>query len=142
MARKHALILLLRFAICVLSCGHLVVFVGPKFPTTLAEFTDAKKLTTADQRQLCHGRSGLAQRHPWVFANGGELATVDGTEWTSTLSDPKTIEGLQMVHSMNASNLPHQLRDAAHWDFINDGTDGAAPEATAMLPALGSLVHW
>ena len=34
---------------------------------------------------------------------------------------------------MNASNLPTTERDVAYWDFINDGTDGAAPEATAMM---------
>ena len=109
---------------------------GIDVPTTLAEFTDAaKKLTTADQSGFAMGGQDWRNGISWVFANGGELATVDGTEWTSTLSDPKTIEGLQMWQDlvMNASNLPTTERDVAYWDFINDGTNGAAPEASAMM---------
>ena len=76
-------------------------------------------------------RNGIS----WVFANGGELATVDGTEWTSTLSDPNTIKGLEMWQDLveGASKLPTTERDVAYWDFLNDGADGAAPEATSIM---------
>lgn len=32
-----------------------------------------------------------------------------------------------------ASLLPTTERDVSYWDFLNDGTDGAAPEATSIM---------
>ncbi|MGO1592090.1 MAG: extracellular solute-binding protein [Ancrocorticia sp.] len=109
---------------------------GVEVPTTLADFNEAaKELTEGNQSGFAMGGQDWRNGISWVFANGGELATVDGAEWTSTLSDPATIEGLEMWQDlvMNASNLPTTERDVAYWDFINDGTDGAAPEATSMM---------
>lgn len=109
---------------------------GVDVPTTLAEFTDAaKELTTDDQSGFAMGGQDWRNGISWVFANDGELATVDGTEWTSTLSDPNTIEGLEMWQELvtSSSKLPTTERDVAYWDFVNDGTDGAAPEATSMM---------
>ncbi|WP_182049025.1 extracellular solute-binding protein [Changpingibacter yushuensis] len=109
---------------------------GVEVPTTLAEFTDAvTSLTTDQQSGFAMGGQDWRNGISWVFANGGELATVDGTTWTSTLSDPNTIKGLEMWQDvvMNASNLPTTERDVAYWDFLNDGTDGAAPEAATIM---------
>jgi N,N'-diacetylchitobiose transport system substrate-binding protein len=60
---------------------------------------------------------------------------VDGDTWTSTLSDPKTIEGLEAWQSVyeTASNIPATERDVAYWDFLNDGTDGAPPAAATIM---------
>ena len=109
---------------------------GIEVPKTLAEFTDAaKKLTTDTQSGFAMGGQDWRNGISWVFANGGELATVDGTQWTSTLSSPKTIEGLEMWQDLvqNSSLLPTTERDVAYWDFLNNGADGAAPEATSMM---------
>ncbi len=109
---------------------------GVEVPKTLAELTEAAKtLTTDTQSGFAMGGQDWRNGISWIFANGGELATVDGTEWTSTLSDPKTIEGMEMWQDLvrNTSLLPTTERDVAYWDFINDGADGAAPEATSMM---------
>lgn len=109
---------------------------GVEVPTTLQEFTDAaEKLTTETQSGFAMGGQDWRNGISWVFANGGELATVDGTEWTSTLSDPNTIKGLEMWQELvqKASLLPTTERDVSYWDFLNDGTDGAAPEATSIM---------
>jgi N,N'-diacetylchitobiose transport system substrate-binding protein len=118
-------------------------------PTTLAEFGDAvKALRTEGQSGFAMGGQDWRNGISWVFANGGELATVDGGEWTSTLSDPNTIAGLEQWQDLyqGASNVPSTERDVAYWDFLNDGTDGAAPAAaTIMAPgwarwSIGDLV--
>jgi N,N'-diacetylchitobiose transport system substrate-binding protein len=105
-------------------------------PKTLSEFSeDVKKLTTDTQSGFAIGGQDWRNGISWVFANGGELATVEGTTWTSTLSDPNTIKGLTMWQDVyrNASKLPSTERDVSYWDFLNDGTDGAAPAAATIM---------
>ncbi|AEI12745.1 extracellular solute-binding protein family 1 [Cellulomonas gilvus ATCC 13127] len=109
---------------------------GVEVPTTLAEFTEAaKKLTTDKQSGFAMGGQDWRNGISWVFANGGELATVDGTTWTSTLSDPNTIKGLEQWQEIYqvGSNLPSTARDVAYWDFLNDDPDAPAA-ATIMAP--------
>lgn len=122
---------------------------GLSVPTTLAEFGDSvAKLRTDTQSGLAMGGQDWRNGISWVFANGGELAVEDGGEWTSTLSDPKTIAGLEQWQAVyqNASNVPSTERDVAYWDFLNDGTDGTPPAAaTIMAPgwarwSIGDLV--
>ena len=122
---------------------------GVEVPSTLDEFTDAvAALRSNDMSGFAMGGQDWRNGISWVFAHGGALATADGTTWTSTLSDPSTIAGLeawQEVYS-KASNLPATDRDVAYWEFLNDGTDGAAPPAaTIMAPgwarwSIGELV--
>jgi len=109
---------------------------GVEVPTTLDEFTRAvTALRTDDQSGFALGGQDWRNGISWVFANGGELATVDGTTWTSTLSDPNTITGLEQWQDVftGASNLPATDRDVAYWEFLNDGTDGAAPPASTIM---------
>lgn len=109
---------------------------GLEVPKTLSEFSDSvKQLKTATQSGFAMGGQDWRNGISWVFANGGELATVDGTTWTSTLSDPNTIKGLEQWQDIyrNASILPSSERDVAYWDFLNDGTDGAAPAAATIM---------
>lgn len=112
---------------------------GLTVPKTLSEFgDDVKKLRTDTMSGFAMGGQDWRNGISWVFANGGELATEDGGTWTSTLSDPNTIKGLQMWQDVykNASNLPSTERDVAYWDFLNDAADGGAPEAaTIMAPS-------
>lgn len=122
---------------------------GLQAPTTLDQFSaDVAQLKTATQSGFAMGGQDWRNGISWVFANGGELATVDGTEWTSTLSDPSTIAGLEQWQQVyqTASNVPATAKDVAYWEFLNDGTDGAAPTAaTIMAPgwarwSIGDLV--
>ncbi len=112
---------------------------GLTVPKTLSEFSDdVKKLRTDSMSGFAMGGQDWRNGISWVFANGGELATEAGGTWTSTLSDPNTIKGLQMWQDVyeNASNLPSTERDVAYWDFLNDAPDGGAPEAaTIMAPS-------
>lgn len=111
---------------------------GLEVPKTLSEFSDSvKKLRTDAVSGFAIGGQDWRNGISWVFANGGKLATVDGTEWTSTLSDPNTIKGLEQWQEMfkGASNLPTTRKDDAYWDFINDAPDGTpATGATIMAP--------
>ncbi|SKC77801.1 extracellular solute-binding protein [Krasilnikoviella flava] len=111
---------------------------GLEVPTTLEEFGDSvKELTSKKQSGFAMGGQDWRNGISWVFANGGELAVKDGEQWTSTLSDPNTVKGLEQWQDVfeGASNLPPTAKDEAYWDFINDGTDGAAPQgATIMAP--------
>ena len=111
---------------------------GLEVPKTLEEFGDSvKELTSKKQSGFAMGGQDWRNGISWVFANDGELAVKDGDQWTSTLSDPNTVKGLEQWQDVfeNASNLPATAKDEAYWDFINDGTDGAAPEgATIMAP--------
>ncbi|HHT14068.1 MAG TPA: extracellular solute-binding protein [Propionibacterium sp.] len=109
---------------------------GVEVPGTLGEFTDAaSKLTTDTMSGFAMGGQDWRNGISWVFANGGELATASGTEWTSTLADPKTVQGLEMWQQVvqAASKLPATERDVAYWDFLNDGADGAAPAAATIM---------
>ena len=122
---------------------------GLAVPTTLAEFTDAvTQLRTDGQSGFALGGQDWRNGISWVFANGGELATEDGGEWTSTLSDPNTITGLEQWQQVyqGSSNVPSTERDVAYWDFLNDAAEGAGPAAaTIMAPgwarwSIGDLV--
>ena len=109
---------------------------GLEAPKTLSEFSDSvKKLKTDKQSGFAMGGQDWRNGISWVFANGGELATVKGTTWTSTLSDAKTITGLKQWQDVyrGASLLPSSERDVAYWDFLNNGTDGSAPAAATIM---------
>ncbi|HWS57268.1 MAG TPA: extracellular solute-binding protein [Actinotalea sp.] len=109
---------------------------GLSVPTTLSEFTaSATALRTDELSGFAIGGQDWRNGISWVFANGGELATVDGTEWTSTLSDPKTVAGLEMWQDVyqGASNIPSTERDVAYWDFLNDAGDGTPPDAATIM---------
>lgn len=109
---------------------------GLEPPTTLSEFSDdVIKLKTDTQSGFAIGGQDWRNGISWVFANGGELATEDGGTWTSTLSDPNTIKGLEEWQAVyeGSSNVPATERDVAYWDFLNDGTDGAAPAAATIM---------
>lgn len=109
---------------------------GLEPPTTLSEFSDdVIKLRTDTQSGFAIGGQDWRNGISWVFANGGELATEDGGTWTSTLSDPNTVKGLEQWQAVyqGSSNVPATERDVAYWDFLNDGTDGAAPAAATIM---------
>jgi len=131
---------------------------GVAVPTTLAEFNDAV-VTIAEKnpRGIANfsgfflggqdWRNGIS----WIFANGGDLATKDGGQWVSTLSDPKSIEGLTQLQEiyLKASNAPADAKDQSPWLYVNDTdtatnddestTDTSLAAATIMAPG---WAHW
>ncbi len=109
---------------------------GLEKPTTLGEFQEsAAKLKTAKMSGFAMGGQDWRNGISWVFANGGELATEKDGKWTSTLSDPRTIKGLEQWQKVyqTASIVPATAKDVAYWEFLNDGTDGAAPAAATIM---------
>ena len=111
---------------------------GLEVPTTLQEFGDAvQELRTDERSGFALGGQDWRNGISWVFANDGELAVKEGDEWTSTLSDPSTVKGLEQWQDVfaEASNLPPTQTDEAYWEFLNDPEKGGEPEgATIMAP--------
>ncbi|HWV77112.1 MAG TPA: extracellular solute-binding protein [Isoptericola sp.] len=123
---------------------------GLEKPETLAEFGESvKALTDDDHAGFAMGGQDWRNGISWVFATGGELAVKEGDRWVSTLSDPDTVEGLEMWQDVyeNASYLPSTEKDVEYWDFLNDGVEKTVPAAaTIMAPAwarwsIGHLVR-
>ncbi|BDZ40867.1 sugar ABC transporter substrate-binding protein [Paraoerskovia sediminicola] len=110
---------------------------GLEVPKTLSEFSDsAKELKTDDMSGFVIGGQDWRNGISWIFANGGDLATVDGEgQWTSTFSSPESVKGLEQWQDLytGASNAPATAKDLAYWDFLNDGADGEDPEAATMM---------
>lgn len=116
---------------------------GLEVPTTLAEFGDSvKKLRTDAQSGFYIGGQDWRNGISWIFANGGELAVEDGGTWKSSLSDPKSIEGLEQFQDIfeNASNAPATEDDSTPWININNDKNGAAPTAATIIAP--GWAHW
>ena len=127
-------------------------------PKTLAEFnSDVATIAKANPKNIKNfsglwlggqdWRNGIS----WIFANGGDLATVDGGKWTSTFSSEKSEEGLKQLQEIwkNASNAPRDATDANTYNHLNDSdsvkdADGNETKysldgATTMAPG---WAHW
>ncbi|GAA5150503.1 sugar ABC transporter substrate-binding protein [Microbacterium pseudoresistens] len=116
---------------------------GLEQPKTLAEFNeDVKKLRTDSQSGFYIGGQDWRNGVSWIFANGGELAKKDGDKWVSTLSDDKSITGLEQFQDLfeNASNAPSTEDDSTPWVNINNDKNGAAPTAATIIAP--GWAHW
>ncbi|WP_396044371.1 extracellular solute-binding protein [Cellulomonas sp. P22] len=131
---------------------------GATVPTTLAEFNKTVASITAAQPNGVPNLSGFwiggqdwRNAISWIFANGGELAVQKDGEWVSTMSDPKSIEGLTQLQELwtSASKAPRDATDANTYNHLNDsdaveGEDGTTTSysldaATIMAPG---WAHW
>ncbi|WP_291379788.1 extracellular solute-binding protein [Demequina sp.] len=110
---------------------------GVDVPTTLAEYTEVNKTMkdagiagsyTAGQ----DWRSGIS----WIFANGGDIASFDGSEWTATLSSPESIEGMQQWQELYQDTSVAQPtdNDTTTYQAINDEFLAGIPAASTMAP--------
>jgi N,N'-diacetylchitobiose transport system substrate-binding protein len=116
---------------------------GLTVPTTLSEFNDAAaKLKAADRSGFYIGGEDWRNGVSWIFANGGDLAKKDGDEWKSTLSDPKTVEGLTQLQTLfaNASLAPVTEDDSTPWVNINNNESTGKPEAATIIAP--GWAHW
>ncbi|HMR50786.1 MAG TPA: extracellular solute-binding protein [Arachnia sp.] len=128
---------------------------GVEVPKTLDEFNAAVKTITEKNPRNIKDFSGFflggqdwRNGISWIFANGGDLAKFDNGEWTSTLSDPNTIKGLEQLQDIqkNASMAPSTARDASPWLYINDSDsateDGKVVEETSLAAATIMAPGW
>ena len=116
---------------------------GKTVPTTLAEFDETvKSLRTDAQSGFYIGGSDWRNGISWIFANGGDLAKKDGDKWVGTLSDPKSIAGLEEFQSLfeDASNAPVTEFDSTPWVNINDNEATGKPEAATIIAP--GWAHW
>jgi N,N'-diacetylchitobiose transport system substrate-binding protein len=116
---------------------------GVEVPKTLAEFNEAAaKLKTPDQSGFYIGGEDWRNGVSWIFANGGELAKKDGDVWKSTLSDPKTVEGLTQLQALysSASLAPVTEADSTPWVNINNNESTGKPEAATIIAP--GWAHW
>lgn len=116
---------------------------GVTVPTTLQEFSDtAKALTTADTSGFYIGGSDWRNAISWIFANGGDLAKKEDGKWVSTLSDPKSITGLEMFQNLftTASRAPVGEFDSTPWVNINNNAATGKPEAATIIAP--GWAHW
>jgi N,N'-diacetylchitobiose transport system substrate-binding protein len=112
-------------------------------PKTLSEFNDdVKKLRTDSQSGFYIGGEDWRNGISWIFANGGDLAKKDGDKWVSTLSDAKTITGLEQFQDLfqNASNAPATEDDSTPWVNINNDKNGNPPTAATIIAP--GWAHW
>ncbi len=109
---------------------------GVAEPTTLEEFTDVNAtLKSTGSGAYIPGqdwRSGIA----WIFANGGDLATFDGTEWSAALSSPESIAGMEMWQELfeTASVAGATDTDATAYQAINDDFLPDTSVGTTLAP--------
>ena len=116
---------------------------GVEVPTTLPQLTEvATKLHSDGTSGFYLGGEDWRNGISWIFAYGGDLAKKDGDAWKSTLSDPKSIEGLTALQELytNASNAPVTEADSTPWVNINTQPDAAAPEAATIIAP--GWAHW
>jgi N,N'-diacetylchitobiose transport system substrate-binding protein len=127
---------------------------GLSVPTTLKEFnesvvslTEKNPLKVREFSGFFLGGSDWRNGISWVFANGGELAKQENGQWVSTLSDPKTVEGLKQLQMLQqkASMAPDTAKDQSPWLYINDtdeATDDAGTTATTLSAATIMAPGW
>ena len=110
---------------------------GVEVPTTLAEVTE---VNASLKEQGVGGfyvpgqdwRDGIS----WVFANGGEIATFDGNEWSASLASDESIAGMQQWQELFTSASVAQVTDddSTAYEAINDDFLAGTPAATTMAP--------
>ncbi|PZQ90578.1 MAG: ABC transporter substrate-binding protein [Leifsonia xyli] len=116
---------------------------GVQVPTTLPQLTEvATKLRSDSLSGFYIGGEDWRNGVSWIFAYGGDLAKKDGDKWKSTLSDPKSIEGLTALQQLYkaASNAPVTEADSTPWVNINTQPGAAAPEAATIIAP--GWAHW
>ncbi|MCU1579460.1 MAG: transporter substrate-binding protein [Rhodoglobus sp.] len=116
---------------------------GLTVPTTLAEFnSDVATLKTAGQSGFYLGGEDWRNGVSWIFANGGDLATKDGSTWKSALSSAKTQTGLEQLQALytSASLAPVTEADSTPWVNINNNASTGAPEAATIIAP--GWAHW
>ena len=88
---------------------------GLKPPTTIAELTDtAKKIRAAkpDLYGIATGGKNVYGMLPVMWANGGEIATLNGTKWTGALTTPQAEAGVSTYARLISPDTPPCAADS------------------------------
>ncbi|WP_296664704.1 extracellular solute-binding protein [Demequina sp.] len=111
---------------------------GVEVPTTLAEYTAANK-TMLDQGV---GGAYLAGRDwrsgiSWIFANGGDIAQYDGSEWHATLASAESVAGMEAWQELflDANVAQPTDDDTTTYSAINDEFLAGTPASSTMAPS-------
>lgn len=133
---------------------------GVAVPTTLDEFNKAVATIAEKNPAGISNFSGFylggqdwRDGISWIFANGGDLATVKDGKWKSSLDSPKSLKGIKQLQDLykNASKAPNDAKDSNQYVYLNDDDavpgaaegDAATPvslsAATIMAPG---WAHW
>ncbi|MDR1806498.1 MAG: extracellular solute-binding protein [Propionibacteriaceae bacterium] len=131
---------------------------GVSVPTTLDEFNstvatlaEANPNNIPDFSGFFIGGQDWRNGISWIFANGGDLAKYENGTWTSTLSDPNTIKGLEQLQQIQqtASKAPRTMKDESPWLYFNDSDSSTAEDGTTTATALAAATimapgwaHW
>ncbi len=110
---------------------------GVSVPTTLDEVTTVHaSLKDQGLGGIYQGGQDWRNAISWIFAHGGDLATTDGSTWTSALSSSATQDGLAAWQTLfaDASVAAANDTDANNYFVINDGSLTGTPAAAAMGP--------
>ena len=133
---------------------------GVTVPTTLDEFNSA--VATIAQKNPAgianfsgfylggqDWRNGIS----WIFANGGDIATVKDGKWTATLDSANSLNGLEQLQAIyqTASHAPNDARDSNQYIYLNDddaiagatAADAATPVSLAAAAIMApGWAHW
>jgi N,N'-diacetylchitobiose transport system substrate-binding protein len=133
---------------------------GVAVPKTLDEFNSAVATITQKNPAGIANFSGFylggqdwRDGISWIFANGGDIATVKDGKWTATLDSANSLKGLEQLQAIykTASNAPNDAKDSNQYIYLNDDdaiagateADAATPvslaAATIMAPG---WAHW
>ncbi|WP_066582520.1 extracellular solute-binding protein [Cellulomonas timonensis] len=131
---------------------------GVEVPKTLAEFNETVATITSAQPNGIPNLSGFwiggqdwRNGISWIFANGGELAVQKDGQWTSTMSDPKSIKGLEQLQEIwtSASKAPRDAKDDNTYNHLNDSDAVEAADGTTTSYSLDAATvmapgwaHW
>ncbi|MCU1557598.1 MAG: transporter substrate-binding protein [Microbacteriaceae bacterium] len=110
---------------------------GVAVPTTLDEFNSAVATIGAKNPAGVANFSGFylggqdwRDGISWIFANGGDIATVKNGKWTASLDSANSLKGLEQLQAIykTASKAPNDAKDSNQYIYLND--DDAIPGAT------------
>ncbi|WP_062076842.1 extracellular solute-binding protein [Demequina globuliformis] len=109
---------------------------GVEVPTTLAEVTEVHaSLKDQDIAGFYIGGQDWRNGISWVFANGGDIATYDGSSWTAALSSPEAISGMEQWQELFETAGVAQVTDTDEvFNAINDEMLQGLPAAAQMAP--------
>ncbi|MDN4471608.1 extracellular solute-binding protein [Demequina zhanjiangensis] len=111
---------------------------GVEVPTTLAEYTEVNKAMYDEGVGGAYlagrdWRSGIS----WIFANGGDIATFDGSTWTASLSSPESLAGMEQWQELfETANVAQPTDDdTTTYSAINDEFLAGTPASSTMAPS-------
>jgi N,N'-diacetylchitobiose transport system substrate-binding protein len=132
---------------------------GVEQPKTLDEFNAGVAKIAAANPLNISGFSGFylggqdwRNGISWIFANGGDLATVKDGKWTSTLASADSLAGLKQLQAIyrTASGAPNDAKDSNQYLYLNDSdeikdADGNVTSSTSLAGATimaPTWAHW